>query len=159
MDRELPPTRLAIGMRVNPKPLLAGWGRERLLRRAIQHMRETRERAERQGRAAYPSRRLTDRQKATIRQQMRLIDSAEEAQVCGITTDRQGSIFNQCYIGGVHGAASGLYYYAILLFRGQVTEENGRVNQVAFIPGDQRYLFPENAVLRSLLTGEEESHV
>ena len=75
---------------------------------------------------------LNDHLKGLIRSIMRVVDTAHTIQVAGLKPSYSlnvGYPANQCYVGGVPGAASGVSFNAYLLFRSLV---NGQ--ELAVIP-------------------------
>jgi hypothetical protein len=147
-DTELPTTKITIGMKLDPKRILCPWARKQILRRAIKETRAIKARSANRMKWKLDAR-LPTHNKDQIRQKMFVVDNAYEVEVCGIlpyNMQLMGMVSNQCYIPGVPGAASPTTYYAVVLFRAVLNDDRG--NKVAFIPYDQKFLFPEHSVLK-----------
>jgi hypothetical protein len=149
-NNDLPTTKLYIGMQVNPKAIVSPWARKQILRREIKRMRTIVNKGKKQGYHANEGNTFHPYNKNQIREKMYVVDNAYVAEVCGIRPQAMhimDTVGNQCYIPGVPCAASGVDYYAYILFRAEL---NG--NQVGYIPGDQHYLFSERECLKNVLT-------
>lgn len=154
--RALPECRLRIGMRLDPGVLRASsgweWVRRQIVRFQIRQTRDIIRKLKKGGYHANTRGWAHEESKNKIREILRLVETSHEAEVCGIYgygMHVDGSVANQCYVGGVPGAASGITYYAQLLFRGTADDDRG--NAIAYVHPVARFMFAEHEVLRALI--------
>ncbi len=145
-DTELPlgELKIQLGQRVHPRRLLHGTSEGEIgyFRRLILHEMVRRYAGWEAKNPKYSGhategrapRALNPGHKDAIRRTMRLVDTAESAEVRGIsfiTSQNETHVANQCYCGKGGSGFSGSTIYAEVLWRGTQTEEDGRVNKVA----------------------------
>lgn len=141
---DLPAPRVQIGQQVDPKRMVDRYARHQILRWQIRNtitiLRSLRAQGYDQRRPGEPI--LSAHTKGLIRQVMRVVDSAYEAEVAGIhASPGQPSVANQCYVGGSH-AWSGITYYCQLLFRAEIDGQH-----VAYLHPEALFTFPEHAAI------------
>jgi hypothetical protein len=138
--------KIAIGTRVSRDMAMAGvdgkYYRKTLLRDALVHTRKTLKKLKRDGYMdSWNGKQLPEYNKAKIRQMMRVIDTAYEVQVSGVSTFNV-SINNmsntQAYVGGGSGM-SGMRINYTLLFRAVVVIE-GKEQHVCVNTSDPMWL-------------------